>query len=206
MALTLTTVTRARRKAAFSAISTDVVTDFLEAAEDWVQSYCDREFITHSHTGYYNGHGGKRLYLRNVPVSSISAATITLDDGTVETLTPSTDLTFQAANGAVEFGPNNTSSFDVWPSGFKNISITYTAGYTLGTDLPYAIEEAVILRALVLFAESGEDMNAALLSQTVGEGTKQRVTPYITDGWMEQVYSLLAPYRRLESPACGGGA
>lgn len=202
MALTLTTVGRMRRKAAFADISTEVVTDFGQAAEEWVSSYCDRNFVRGTTTGTYNGDGGRRLYLRNVPVSSITSCSITDDSGSVETLTPSTDLDFQADNGAVEFGPNNTSSYEIWPKGFRNISIAYVAGYTLGSDMPDAIEEAVCLRALCLFAESGENMSAALAGQQMGETNKQRITPHIIDGWMDQARSLLAPYRRLQCPVC----
>jgi hypothetical protein len=179
-----------------------VVTDFLGAAENWVESYCDRILSRQTTTGTYNGDGGKRLYLRNTPVSSITSATITDLGGNVETLTPSTDLSFQADNGGVEFGPNNTSGYDKWPEGFRNISIVYVAGYTLGTDMPDAIEEAVCLRALCIFAESAENMSAGLVSQSMGEISKSRTTPYIIDGWMAQVASLLAPYRRLQCPVC----
>lgn len=202
MALTLTTIGRMRRKAAFADISTDVVTDFGQAAEEWVESYCDRSFVYGSTTGTYNGDGGRRLYLRNVPVSSITSCVITDEGGSTETLTPATDLDFQADNGAVEFGPNNTSSYEIWPKGFRNISIVYVAGYTLGSTMPDAIEEAVCLRALCLFAESGENMSAALGAQQMGEISKTRISPAMVEGWMDQVRSLLAPYRRLQFAVC----
>ena len=200
MALTLTTIGRMRRKAAFKDISTDIVTDFGQAAENWVESFCDRKFVNATFTGTYNGDGGRRLYLKNVPVSSITSCIITDESGSTETITVASDLDFQADNGALEFGPNNVSSYELWPKGFRNISIVYVAGYTLGTDMPDAIEEAVGLRALCLFAESGENMSAALASQTMGETSKDRITPAMVEGWMDQCRSLLAPYRRLQCP------
>lgn len=195
MALTLTTVARARRKAAFAAINSDVISDFLTAAQDWVESYCDRKFDSANYSGIYNGHGGRTLFLKHRPVTALLSASIEDDAGSVETLDISTDLEYEAANGAVRFGPNNVSSYNAWPEGFQNITITYTAGYS---TIPDAVQEAVILRALVMFSTSGENMNAALVSQQVGEGSKNRVTPYIVDGWMKDVYALLGPYCRME--------
>jgi len=195
MGLVLTTVARARRKAAFAAVSAEVVTDFLQAAEDWVHSYCDRNFVLQNYSAIYNGKGGDTLYLKSWPVTAIVSCAITDDSGSVETLTPATDLIYQAENGAVRFSPQSGAGFDEWPEGFQNIAVTYTAGHSV---IPDAVQEAVTLKALCLFAESGSDMNAALVSQQVGEANKTRNPAAIIDGWQKQVEALLAPYRRLE--------
>jgi hypothetical protein len=194
-ALVLTDTARARRKAAFGAVSSDVVNDFLAAAEAWVHSCCDRKFVASNYSVTYNGTGGRRLYVKNRPINSLVSCSIVDDGGAVETVNVSTDLTYESEAGAVEFGPDNASSYDIWPRGFQNINLTYNAGYAA---IPDDVQEAVILRALVLYAASGSDMNAALGGQTVGEGRKDRITPAVVDGWQKQAESLLAPYRRLE--------
>lgn len=195
MALVLTTVARARRKAAFAAVSEEVVADFLQAAEDWVQSYCDRSFASANYSAVYNGHGAATLFLKNVPITGITSVVITDPSGSTESLDPATDLVYRAENGAVQFGPNNVSSYDVWPHGFQNVAIVYTAGYSI---IPDAVQEAAALKALCLFAASGSDMNAALASQTVGEGQKQRNPAAIIEGWQRQAELMLAPYCRRE--------
>ncbi len=196
MALYLTTVTRARRKAAFKNVSTEVVEDFLNAAQDWMESYCDRKFQNTNYSAVYNGDGGARLFLKNAPISSISSIVITEDDGTTETLAISTDVNFQAENGAVEFDKGtNLSSFDAWPAGFQNIAVTYTGGYA---TIPEALAELCARKALALYAESGADLNAALQTESIGNATKGRISADWLTQENDRIKVDLTPYRRLE--------
>jgi len=195
MAQYLTTTARAMRKAALKNISSDVVNDFLDMAQDAIEKDCDRKFEYASYTGVYNGNGSKRLWLKNAPITSITSVTITEDDGTEESLTVATDLVFEAANGAVEFGPDNVSSYELWPEGFQNISVTYVGGYS---TIPDALQEACALKALIFFAHSGADLNAALQAENIGNASKTRTGESILEEWESNYRRLIQPYRRME--------
>lgn len=198
-ALRYTSVARARRKPVFSAISAEVVQDYLTAAEAWVDRWTGRSgFDTSSRTEVYDGGGHDCLRLRAIPITSITSITITDADGSTEALTISTDVDYDTGlKGEVRFGPNNASSYAYWPSGFRNISVVYTAGYAVGS-VPDDIQEAVIHRALALHMETSLYMAAGLKSQKIGDGSQQRISREDVDLVMDRVYELLGPYKRLE--------
>ena len=57
MALYLTTVARAKRKREWQGVSDNVASDFLVAAQDWIEGYCDRKFQSATYSAIYNGDG-----------------------------------------------------------------------------------------------------------------------------------------------------
>lgn len=202
MAHLLTTVARARRKRAFSRQSTDVVSDFLYAASAWVEGYCGRDFASAAHTEVLDGNDLPDIWVTHKPITAISAITITDEDGQESTVTPSTDIVYDAKTGRVSFGPNNVSDYDVWTRGKENVSITYTAGYSAagydGGNAPDDVQEATILRALCLYAESSSYQNAAFKSESLGEHSASRITSDDVARMMGQIRELLEPYRGME--------
>jgi len=196
-ALIYTTVARARRKPAFAGISAELVSDFLADAERSVEKYCDRELNLIARTEVYNGNDAPAFYLRVAPVVSIASITVTDRNGDSEVLAAD-DYLFDPRNGKVQFGPDNSSSFGLWPRlPLQNISVVYTAGHD---PIPDDIQEAVILYAIADYAQSSLFMNAGIRRQSVGSGaTMERMSQDDLEKMLEKARDKLNPYRRLEA-------
>ena len=190
----LVTVARARRHPALSNVNTTLLQEVLQAATEAVEDYCDREFEYRSRTEVHDGKDSDTLWLKVVPVSSITSITITEADGDTEALTISTDVVYNAETGAVTFGPDNDSTYTRWPDAYpRNVSVVYVGGYT---TVPDAIQQAVILVTIQILKQSGSDQPIGWKSGSMGEDrwTKWEDVQLITPA----VAALLAKHRRLE--------
>lgn len=202
MAHLLTTVPRARRKRALSRQSTDVVSDFLYAASAWLEKRLGYDVATASHTEILDGNGLDRIWLRHTPITAITSVTMEDDDGTSHSLTVATDVVYDAATGRLLIGPDNVSDYDVFPKGLRNVTVVYTAGHNAagydGGNAPDDIQEAVILKALCLYAESSTYQNAAFRSESLGEHSAERITSDDLARWNIQLNDILQRYERME--------
>ena len=195
--LIYTTKARAKRKAVFSAISNDIVTDFLASAERWAERFCDRLLGSASRTEVYNGDGTDTLFLKQVPVSSITSITITDANGDSEALSTSNpDYVFEPANGRVQFGPDNGSSYAVFPASFiQNVSVVYTGGESTIDD---DIQEGIILKAAADYASTSLFMKGGVGKQTIGGASMERITEAEIAAMITRAENLLWPFKRLE--------
>lgn len=200
-ALRYVTAGRARRNHALARLSTDLVTDKLAAAEAWVDQQTEREWDSKSRTEYHRGQGVGHFYLKCIPVTALTSITLTDDSGvdTVLTVSGATpDVTYDADTGRVEFGPDNTSGYAVFPESYqKNIAVVYTAGYA-SAAVPDDIQEAVILKALALYARSAAYLNAGMMSENIGGASQTRISQAELRALEESALDLLAPYKLLE--------
>lgn len=109
----------------------------LTAVSRYVETYCDRLFISQSFTEYHNGNGENGLVLRQYPVTAVSAV---YDDTSrlypASTLIPASEYVWWE-DGRLELDENNCFS-----SGRKNIKVTYTAGWAQAS-IPEDIQLAV---------------------------------------------------------------
>lgn len=199
-ALLYTTIGRARRKPAFAGISEELVSDFLASAERSVEQYCDRALNLDTRTEVYDGTDEVYFFLRVAPVTSIASIAVEDRNGDSETLA-ATDFRFDPANGRVQFGPDNQSSFALWPSlPIQSITVVYLAGHAaLPQEMPDDIQEAVILYAIADYAQSSLFMNAGLQQQAIGSGANMKRMPQDElEKMLEKARDKLNPYRRLE--------
>ena len=127
--------------------STTTKEEYIEAASDYIRSYCNRDFMKQAYTEYHRG-GGQRITLNHYPVVSITSITI---DGTEIS---SDDYTLiDAKNGIVEF--------DYWleDTGVNEIYVSYTAGYSISPgdgeyQLPYDLKYACITKVTELIQQA----------------------------------------------------
>ena len=110
----------------------------ITAASVAVEKYCGREFTQSSVTEYHNGKGLPRLWLRKLPVVSISSLTV---NGSA---LASTDYTYDGDTGELVRGDGQADQrFQCrFPHGTKNIAIVYTGGYS---PIPEAVKAATIM-------------------------------------------------------------
>ena len=171
--------------------------DFLADAESWADLFCGREFDSKARTEKYDGDGSPWLLVKTLPITAISACSITDEAGTVTALTPSTDLAYEAASGIIKFGPNNVSDFAYFPKSHPgNVSITYTGGYT---TIPDDVQEAIALRALAMFAASGLYLNAGLGSENIGGAVSTRIAQAEIDAMIARAEMMLYRYCPMEA-------
>jgi hypothetical protein len=191
----LVSVERARRKRALSRQSTDVVNDFLLAASTAWENACGRTFASGTRTEVLDGNGLDHVFLKHTPITSITSITIEDDDGSSHTMTVATDVLYDAATGRVNIGPDNTSDYDVFPLGKRNVTIVYVGGYG-STAIPDDVQEAVVLWAICLYAESSSYQNAAFTQESLGEHSAKRITSDDVERMMGQVNTILMRYMR----------
>jgi len=114
----------------------DRLNEVVDASDDIISRWCDRDFDSTAYTEYYDGTGTAVLVLRQYPIignpSEVNvdgnrdfAATTALtvsDDYIVET---------NGAEGILRLvsAPFQGTLEPVWPRGIQNIKVTYTAGY-----------------------------------------------------------------------------
>lgn len=196
------TAARARRKAAFAAVSSEVVTDFLALAERRVEKRCDREFNYEQRTEYHTGRNRSYFFVRAHPIESLDALVVidaNGDEDTIDVSGSDADVVYDAESGKISFGPKNTSSYGVFPITYpENVKLTYTAGWNGVANVPDDFQEAVILQAMILYAQTSLHMAAGLQSQKVGQGAKQRIGTDVYREWTLALESLLEPYIRME--------
>jgi hypothetical protein len=122
------------------------VQHLIPVASAAVDDYCGRRFGVHSYTELYDGHAGRLLPLRNVPV--ISVASCTVDDKEIEVrIIPEIGL---------------VRSLGVFTRGLKNVAVTYDAGHA---QIPEPVQQAVLYTLSALFTAPAHDQN--LVGETV---------------------------------------
>lgn len=162
----LTTVARAKSFLGISGAAKDfVLTMLILAASKYIEStYCRRKFKHQTFTNeVYSGKNGKRLWLKNKPITDGSTVTLqkrsTSNNEDDWQTVPSDQYFINREAGNLELIRFN----DAWlglggdfQAGVQNYRVTYTAGYYLpseseyqdGTDddkdLPYDLELAVL--------------------------------------------------------------
>ena len=119
----------------------------IEAASDYIRSYCDRDFMKQAYTEYYRP-GGQRLTLNHYPVVSITS--ITIDETAIGT----DDYTLiDAKNGIIEF------DYYIEDDDLSEIYVSYTAGYSISPaageyGLPQDLKYACTVKVNELIAKA----------------------------------------------------
>lgn len=158
----------------------------LSGASGYIEKWTGRRFKKDERTEKYNPSGDSaRLYLRAVPVESVSAVNL---DG--------------QALGSGAYIQSSDAGFlsyasGLWPKGVQNASVTYTGGYVLPKDadgenertLPYEIELAALKLAAGFYNRS--TVEGASSSSSGGMSVS------FADVFGEDIKALLRPYRMI---------
>jgi hypothetical protein len=116
-----------------------VLSRLITAASQFLVTACARPIVQQSFSELYDGKGGRRLYLRQAPVASVTALTI---DGLAIPPAPAPLEPGWTLNGGV------VSLSGYWfHRGSANIGVSYVAGWaTPPADIAEAVMELVGLR------------------------------------------------------------
>lgn len=127
------------------------------------ESYCGRKFSVSEYTEKYDGTGTPYLVLKQTPVQSVE----------------SVDVSSTRVTDCYEIEGNILIHIDgAWTKGFRNITVTYTAGYS---TVPGDVQLAVCMMAADILDSPG--YNRQLKTEQVGEHTfgmkdTDFITPY----------------------------
>lgn len=146
---------------------------YIAASSQVIENYCKRSFKRQTYTEILDGTGSPYLVLRNYPVHS---GTARYDKHEIE-LQPNEDGMIYLPDG--------------WPTGTRNITVTYEAGYILPGETNRTLPEAIEIACV--FAVQGVMQNpSGIKSERVGD-----ISVSYGDGdamLSSTVKSLLAPY------------
>ena len=137
-----------------------VWTQKIASAQSMLETFCGRLFDSAQRTEKHSGNGKAFFVVRNVPITAIASIALIDDAGTSTTVDSGdyrADLDGETGKvwriGAAEgryivddVGQLETTRLGVspcWPEGFKNISITYTGGYTSDT-MPAGLKQLAL--------------------------------------------------------------
>lgn len=185
-----------------------VIEDCINSASEDIEQYLNRNIISRTYTDeahsvcanpqpdregrvYYVT--PKTLYLRNYPVSAITA--IKFDNTAVSDITEGvTTGFFYSATDLANIGCIFYESG--WPEGENYIKVTYTAGYSVA-NVPAMIKR--VCRELIIwhYSKTGLGRNTLIFSQAEGSiapGTGSFRTPEELMNYFEK---QLAPYRSI---------
>ena len=146
----------------------------INAVSQKFANYCNRAFKTQTYTSErYEGTDTLEICLKNYPITALT--TVIVDDTTI-----TDDVVLDAANGTIYY--EGLFSSNGWNAGvskhkilrFKNVYVTYTAGYVLpdqaSPTLPYDLQDACINEVIAEYEKRGTSKNVK--SWTLGESSK----------------------------------
>ena len=134
---------------------TSLAADLIEQASETVDLYCGRDFALHEDvTERYDGSGRRRLRLRGHPIVAVASVAV---GGTALT----EDLEYE-----VDAGPGILERVDgaVWPPGLRNVSVTYSYGYTAAPGAIAGVVEDLVAGALTHAARNRAVKGASSMS------------------------------------------
>lgn len=124
----------------------------LDSAMDWIEAYCNRQFVNQNYVEKYNGDGSDVLVLRQYPITTLNSIKIgtsqqifNLAFGDFETDEASAIIyASQLRTGFHSVWPHT-----VWPEGRQNITVDYDAGFTTIPRQLIDVERKVALVNLI---------------------------------------------------------
>lgn len=159
----------------------------ISVVSELFQKHCNRLFLSQSYTTAMDGDGSQTLILPQYPVTALTLVTLIASDGT-ETPYDNTYFRFKT-NGIVRWAPATAYMF---PYGFQNISVQYTAGFA---TIPAPVEEAMC--TMIAHLLDMQTVDTHLKSERLGEYAASYLTKEAgeSDAWPDLVTMLLSKYR-----------
>lgn len=167
-------VTTTNTDAALTALITNV-----SAA---IENYCNRTFAQATYTDTYNGNGRPSLYLREGPVTAVSA--VTVDGVSVPAAASATASGYVFDDSMLYLRAGCPDRFN---RGVQNVTVSYTAGYSA---IPQDVNQACVEWVAFKFAKRSRIDEK---SQTLGTAQTQA---YDLSDMPASVKSALSSYIR----------
>ena len=148
-------------------------------------TYIKRTLLSSEKAEYYNGENSIKIVLKRWPVSAISEVIPWEDASAMD----SADYTFDPDAGILH---SKTIAF---PKSFREVKVTYTAGYVAGTDLIAAIPEDLRLSVIEAVAYKKREMDRrsiGLRAQSRGDNTAE----YDMAAWPASIKEVWNRYKR----------
>jgi hypothetical protein len=170
----------------------------INTASQFIARYCRRTLVTATHTEYIDGRGGNRIMLKEWPITGGPAAggtkpAVYIDSDSVFGAGTEVDTgSYYVANGItlIRVGEGGM----IWPKGYRNIKVIYTAGYGVAGTMPSDLEQACLDYVMWLF-----DMRN---DRRIGRATKSKSgeTVSFVNNLPEHIAEILEPYVKYELP------
>lgn len=201
LAYALTTATKVKaRLPNLTGVSTfdSLITELIDDVTDFIEKFCGRRFKKTTYTqeiydGYSSSRGLKEtLRLKNFPITTaVGVTSFQYQTGT------STWADFQSTDYIVDYDAGILQMLNgKFPEGFRNIRVTYEAGYTIdftteaNHTLPRDIEN---LATKLVIREFKRREHIGKSSETIGSDTVQWLNVFDHD-----IALTLAKYQKLE--------
>ena len=189
----LVTVTRAKQNAALANLTTSHLQNWIEAASDAIEGWCDRVFTSTAYTETQDGNGLHWLYVYNPPIISLTSVQIIDSSEDTETILAD-QFRYGGDAGEIVFKPTNSSSYSVFPEERRNIVVNYTGGYA---TIPDDIQEAVVQTIQEMYKVTNTK-NPGLKQIRLGEYSETRAAASEVVAVTPSILSLIGRYRRVE--------
>ena len=142
-----------------NALTDDELQSYIDAASKTAERVARRKLSADDYVEVCDGPGRRELLLSQWPILSVTSVIIS-SDGSFSTTDPESSDTYE-----IDGAPGVLARRSLWPEGYRNIQVTYRAGYELpanGGDytVPEDLERAVI--------EVIDWMRQRDLNQTIG--------------------------------------
>lgn len=194
-AVALVSLAQAKAFLKTTGTSEDTFLEFLvNRASKLAASYCGRSFVSASRTEYHDGDEQDLLLLIVYPVASVASI---YDDPTrvfgADTLVATTDYIVEEEGGMVRLWNQKSRFF----KGRGNVKVTYTAGYTAGSDVPADLEHAVLLILMYMYKRQYQDQKIGISSESIGD----RNTTFENVDVPKAAAKILDNYRVVNNPS-----
>jgi len=144
-----------------------IVANTINRASELAATYCGRRFVVETYTEFYDGKGKKEMLLRNYPINSVTSLNVDIErDFDSDTdIDVSADVMIDKKAGILRLW-NDESTF---AKGRGNVKVVYSAGYTAGTNVPYDLQDAVLMICMHFYKRIYQDQRIGLQSETIGD-------------------------------------
>lgn len=173
-----------------------------------MERYCSRKFDLADYEGHIDGTGTPVIYTRHWPIVAVSEVRIDPGSGgTPQALDPSAyevDTSEESTGRIVRTGSGGNALYgdpggisfsrgpvNAWPTGYRNVQIDYTAGYTSAT-VPADLKEA----ALILIDHRLAQRGGASIDQASTAQGASNVTYRTAAERMAAYEALIGRFRR----------
>ncbi len=188
--MALTTTAAVKSYEGIGGSGSDALIDTIVAAVDAaIKQFLGRQIESAAVTAEIHDGNGRDdfIVLTESPATAISSVAIS---GTALSVS---DYELDGANGIVFYRPGG-AGYAPWPAGRRNVSVTYTAGYSIvPADLALAATKQAAYEAKLSIVHGGRLGDRSTILQDGG------VAQYVVSPWVTGVLDTLERYRR---PRC----
>lgn len=191
---------RASMNAVLSGLNAATLAVVLDSAQSIAEKFCERTFESAVATEVYDGDGQIDLFLRNIPVVSLTSITVTDASGKV-TVHVTAKFLVDLKTGIIRWNPANTGQdrLSVFPSGFQNLSVVYVSGFA---TVPADVISGTV--AIAAWLAGSEQRAQNIAENKLGDFSAKFVQSLgpTTFGKLPTIaLAMLRPYRALRAMA-----